>query len=57
MAVGQFGEGITGLSPYHGLAPVRRVALSFTTLGAELCKVLIAKRETGVYPLPLQRKV
>jgi hypothetical protein len=42
---------------YHGLNPVKRVAPSFFTLGSELCKVLIAKRETGVYPLPLQRKI
>ncbi|QQO08400.1 HTH domain-containing protein [Breznakiella homolactica] len=42
---------------YSGLAPVRRTAPSFRTLGEELCGVLIAKRETGAYPLPLQRKI
>jgi DNA-binding LacI/PurR family transcriptional regulator len=42
---------------YSGLSPVKRVAPSFFTLGAELCKILIAKRETGAYPLPLQRKI
>jgi len=42
---------------YQGLNPVRRVAPSFITLGAELCNVLIVKRETGSYPIPLQRKV
>jgi DNA-binding LacI/PurR family transcriptional regulator len=42
---------------YQGLSPVRRSAPSFFTLGEELCKILIAKRETGAYPLPLQRKI
>jgi DNA-binding LacI/PurR family transcriptional regulator len=42
---------------YSGLRPVKRVAPSFFTLGAELCRILVAKRETGVYPLPVQRKI
>jgi DNA-binding LacI/PurR family transcriptional regulator len=42
---------------YHGLSPVKRTAPSFFTLGEELCKILIAKRETGSYPLPVQRKI
>jgi DNA-binding transcriptional regulator YhcF (GntR family) len=42
---------------YHGLTPVKRVGPSFHTLGSELCKVLIAKRETGEYPEPRQRKI
>jgi DNA-binding transcriptional regulator YhcF (GntR family) len=42
---------------YHGLMPVKKVGPSFHTLGAELCKVLIAKRETGEYPEPRQRKI
>ncbi|MDR0450638.1 MAG: GntR family transcriptional regulator [Treponema sp.] len=42
---------------YSGLGPVRKVGPSMITLGAELCKTLITKQETGAYPLPLQRKV
>jgi DNA-binding transcriptional regulator YhcF (GntR family) len=42
---------------YHGLSPVTRVGPSFFSLGAELCKVLIAKQETGSYPEPRQRKI
>jgi DNA-binding transcriptional regulator YhcF (GntR family) len=42
---------------YHGLSPVTRVGPSFFSLGAELCKVLIAKQETGAYPEPRQRKI
>jgi DNA-binding transcriptional regulator YhcF (GntR family) len=42
---------------YHGLMPVKRVGPSFHTLGSELCKVLIAKWETGEYPKPRQRKI
>ena len=42
---------------YHGLNPVKRVGPSFFTLGAELCSTLIAKCETGAFPLPLQRKI
>ncbi|MDR0640986.1 MAG: GntR family transcriptional regulator [Treponema sp.] len=42
---------------YKGLSPVKRVAPSFFTLGAELCKILITKLETGAYPVPLQRKI
>jgi hypothetical protein len=42
---------------YHGLTPVKRVGPSFHTLGAELCKVLIARRENGDYPEPRQRKI
>jgi hypothetical protein len=39
------------------LKPVQQVAPSMKTIGCELCKTLIAKRETGAYPLPLQRKI
>jgi DNA-binding transcriptional regulator YhcF (GntR family) len=42
---------------YNGLNLVKRVGPSFWTLGSELCTVLIAKRETGKYPIPLQRKI
>jgi DNA-binding transcriptional regulator YhcF (GntR family) len=42
---------------FQGLKPVRKVGPSFFTLGAELCNVLITKRKTGAYPLPLQRKI
>jgi DNA-binding LacI/PurR family transcriptional regulator len=42
---------------YHGLMPVRKVGPSFHTLGSELCKVLISKRETGEYPVPRQHKI
>jgi DNA-binding LacI/PurR family transcriptional regulator len=42
---------------YQGLNPVKRVAPSFYSVGTELCKILIAKRETGFFPTPLQRKI
>ena len=42
---------------YLGLNPAKRVGPSFHTLGTELCNTLIAKRETGSFPLPLQRKI
>jgi DNA-binding LacI/PurR family transcriptional regulator len=42
---------------YHGLNPVKRVAPSFCTVGAELCKILITKRQIGFFPNPLQRKI
>ncbi|MDR2095423.1 MAG: HTH domain-containing protein [Treponema sp.] len=42
---------------YHGLNPIRSVAPSFYFMGSELCKVLIAKQETGAYPEPRQRKI
>ncbi|MDR1566470.1 MAG: HTH domain-containing protein [Treponema sp.] len=42
---------------YHGLKPVKKVGPSIFTIGRELCHTLIAKRETGAYPLPLQRKI
>jgi DNA-binding LacI/PurR family transcriptional regulator len=42
---------------YTGLKPVRKVALSILQMGRELCNTLIYKRENGVYPLPLQRKI
>jgi DNA-binding transcriptional regulator YhcF (GntR family) len=42
---------------YSGLGPVRKVGPSMTTIGAELCKTLMTKQETGAYPLPLQRKI
>jgi DNA-binding LacI/PurR family transcriptional regulator len=41
----------------HSLMPVKKVGPSFHVLGSELCKVLIAKRETGEYPEPRQRKI
>jgi DNA-binding LacI/PurR family transcriptional regulator len=42
---------------YHGLKPVKKVGPSIFTIGRELCRTLITKRETGAYPLPLQRKI
>jgi DNA-binding transcriptional regulator YhcF (GntR family) len=42
---------------YDGLNPIRKVGPSMSTIGYELCKTLIFKRETGAYPLPLQRKI
>jgi DNA-binding transcriptional regulator YhcF (GntR family) len=42
---------------YAGLKPARRVGPSFYTLGAELCKTLLCKAESGAYPEPLQRKI
>jgi DNA-binding LacI/PurR family transcriptional regulator len=42
---------------YSELYSVKRVGPAITTIGSELCKTLITKRETGAYPLPLQRKL
>jgi DNA-binding LacI/PurR family transcriptional regulator len=42
---------------YHGLEPVKKVGPSIFAVGQELCRTLIIKRETGAYPLPLQRKI
>jgi DNA-binding LacI/PurR family transcriptional regulator len=42
---------------YNGISMVRKVGPSMADIGSELCKTLIHKRETGAYPLPLQRKI
>lgn len=42
---------------YPGLPPIRCIAPSFFKLGEALAHTILQKWETGLYPLPLQRKI
>lgn len=42
---------------YSGLGDVRAIAPSLVEIGTELCSALVAKWESGAFPLPLQRRI